>query len=160
MVFRSNKQRACFLLSLSALALTACSSQNTTRYGGETLGADCRPASVPCLPAVPPVQYIRAPQYVVTPHVAPQPAPLPEPVSSVPVEPYVEPAPIYEPYVEAEPSSQPYVEPYVEPEPYVSPYRDLLPVDDEIFEAGPFCRDGHIQSYGGGDFIALNPGRK
>ena len=158
MVFRSNKQGAMALLSLGTLALTACSSQNSTRYGGETIGVDCRPVSVPCPPAVAPVQYIRAPQYVVTPQAVTTPAPLPAPVES-----YVEPAPIYKPYVEAEPSPQPYVEPYVEPEPYVPPYRDLPPVDDELIYTGPLlndCPEGHIKGYGGEDCIPIAVPRK
>ena len=168
MVFRSNKQGALAFLSLGVLALTACSSQNSTRYGGEILGAVCRPVNVPCPPAVVPVQYIQAPQYVVTPQIvsvaapAPLPAPLPAPVP-VPVEPYVEPAPIYEPYVEAEPSPQPYVEPYVEPEPYVPSYRDLPPVDDELIYTGPLlndCPEGYIKGYGGGDCIPIAVPRK
>ena len=162
MVFRLNKQSAAIFLSIGCLAFTACSSQNSSRYGGEVIGADCGPVSVPCQPVLPPVQYIRAPQYVVSPQAVTPPAPalLPAPVTATPepyiepyVSPYVEPAPIHEPYIEAEPF----------PEPYVSPYSDLAPVDDDILYTGPYangCPEGQIPGYAGGECIWLTPARK
>ncbi len=143
MVFRSEKQGVFLLLSLGSLALAGCSSHNSTRYGGEMLTTGCVPVSPACQPVVTPVQYIPAPQYIISqqPIASPKTAQLPAPT------------PIVEPYVE------PYVasEPALDPEPYVTPYRDLPPVDDDILIP---CPEGHIKGYGGGDCIALTPLRK
>ena len=146
-----------FVLGTSALALSACSTHGTSRYGGEavvTPPVPCGTVNVPCgqLIEYHPVT-VQPPAYLVPP-------PCPVGQCQPPAEPSVL---IHEPIVAEAPYVPPYETPIVVEPPYVQPVVSEPPftfpqrfVDDPVIT----CPEGTIPSYGGQDCISLTVPRK
>lgn len=155
--YSASRNPAVLLLAAATLTLSACSTQGTSRYGGEAI-VDCVPASMPCTPAPiyrPAPMQAQPPVYVPAP-VAPSPQAAPLPATPLPSKPA---SPVYEPYV-PETMPDPYTsEPYT-PEPYapLPPIRSNRPVVDDPAELP--CPEGSIPGYGGTDCILITVPRK
>lgn len=136
-------------LGVSALALSACSTQGASRYGEGTVvtpPVPCGTVMVPCGQIIEyhPVQ-VTPPPYLV-------PAPCPE--WKCPTEPpvVIEP-PIVEPPVVVEP---PYEPPVIVDPPYVPPVVIDPPYEPPVIS----CPEGSIPAYGGQDCIPITVPRK
>lgn len=136
-------------LSVSGLALTACSTQGASRYGDAhvvTPPVPCGTVMVPCGQVIEyhPVQ-VTPPPYLV-------PAPCPTAPCPVPQPPVIDPP--YEPPVVVDP---PYEPPVIVDPPYEPP---VLPPPPPPPPPPVTCPPGTIPGYGGQDCIPITVPRK
>lgn len=142
-------QTLCAVFSVGILALSACATQGSSRYGDTPTASTVIPCGTVLVPCGQVIEYY--PVQVQTP-----PHPVPMPCPSVQCPPTVEPPVIAAPPAAVEPPvviEAPYGPPVVYDPPIIDP---PAVVDDPVIT----CPDGTIPSYGGQDCIPITVPRK